>query len=232
MIVQKQILLLDVSETSFKFASLSLELLFFYFSVVAYGYISADFMQNPHDPLGFIDPRSRAFNSINAPIPVPMLMPTAPMPPSSFFNPQPGNQVTNASGKGGKKFNNNRRGNNRTNFRQQQQQQVNSQASGPRSQDDFKSQTQNTQETSQAYSQSMLTQGPLSQGFLSQQGLSQAGFSQAEYSQDSYLEHFQSQADGLLSQDSNYRADPSFFAQSQSMNSQTNANHPGRMSQF
>jgi hypothetical protein len=186
-------------------------------------------MQNPHDPLGYIDPRSRAFNSINAPIPVPMLMPTAPMPPSSFFNPQSNNQGTNVSGKGAKKFNNNRKGNTRNNYRQQQ---TNSQTSGPRSQDDFKSQTQNTQETSQGYSQSMLTQGPLSQGFLSQQGLSQAGFSQAEYSQDSYLEHFQSQADGLLSQDSNYRADPSFFAQSQNMNSQSNANHHGRMSQF
>ena len=36
-----------------------------------------DFM-NPHDPLSYIDPRSRAFNSLNVPIPVPMLMPPAP----------------------------------------------------------------------------------------------------------------------------------------------------------
>ena len=38
---------------------------------------NTDFM-NPHDPLSYIDPRSRAFNSLNVPIPVPMLMPSAP----------------------------------------------------------------------------------------------------------------------------------------------------------
>lgn len=84
-----------------------------------------------------------------------------------------------------------------------------------------------------------MTQGPLSQGFLSQPGLSQADFSQ----DSCYLEHFQSQADGLLSQDSTYQADPSYFAHSQSggmsgpgmyNNSQnmnrnlSNNNNPGR----
>ena len=44
-----------------------------------------DFM-NPHDPLSYIDPRSRAFNSLNVPIPVPMLMPSAPHQiPNTFF---------------------------------------------------------------------------------------------------------------------------------------------------
>jgi hypothetical protein len=40
-----------------------------------------------HDSLGYIDPRSRVFNGINAPIPVPMLMPAAPPQQSNFFNP-------------------------------------------------------------------------------------------------------------------------------------------------
>ena len=35
---------------------------------------NTDFM-NPHDTLSYIDPRSRAYNSLNVPIPVPMLMP-------------------------------------------------------------------------------------------------------------------------------------------------------------
>lgn len=40
-----------------------------------------------HDPLSYIDPRGGAFNAINVPIPVPMLMPAAPPPPPpSFFN--------------------------------------------------------------------------------------------------------------------------------------------------
>jgi hypothetical protein len=84
--------------------------------------------------------------------------------------------------------------------------------------------TQNSQDiSSQAFSQNLLTQGPLSQGFLSQPGLSQTttGLSQADFqsSQDSYLEHFQSQADGLLSQDSTYQT--SYF------HSQTNATSNG-----
>lgn len=80
---------------------------------------------------------------------------------------------------------------------------------------------------SQGFSQNLLTQGPLSQGFLSQQGLSQTGLSQAEFSQDSYLEHFQSQAEGLLSQDSTYQ--PSYFAHSQTTGMNTQG---GQLSQF
>ena len=38
-----------------------------------------------HDPLSYIDPRSRTFNGLNMPIPVPMLMPAAP-PQPAFFN--------------------------------------------------------------------------------------------------------------------------------------------------
>lgn len=49
-----------------------------------------------HDPLSYIDPRSRAFNGLNMPIPVPMLMPAAPPPPPSFFN---NGQMMNPNGK-------------------------------------------------------------------------------------------------------------------------------------
>lgn len=67
--------------------------------------------------------------------------------------------------------------------------------------------------TTQSYSQPGLTQGHLSQGMPGPglSGLSQ-GLSQAELSQDSYMvDQFQSQTDGLLSQDSTYQGDRAFF---------------------
>lgn len=76
-------------------------------------------------------------------------------------------------------------------------------------------------------SQNLLTQGGQSQPFLSQAGLSQAGLSQADFSQDSYLDHFQSQAEGLLSQDSSYQ--PSYFGHSQTGGI---SNTGGQLSQF
>jgi hypothetical protein len=86
-----------------------------------------------------------------------------------------------------------------------------------------------------------LTQGPLSQGgFLSQHGLSQTGLSQPEFSQD-LLDHYQSQAEGLLSQDSTYQTDPSYFANSQltnrnmsqiGNNNNNNGSSGGQLSQF
>lgn len=206
---------------------------------------NADFMR-AHDPLSYIDPRSRAFNGLNMPIPVPMLMPTAPPPPASFFNQngQMNNQnAANQKTKAVKKFTTKTK---TTNKAPRFQQQVNSQTtqqsqplsqSQPQSQMFFKNgQTQNSQDISQGFSQNLLTQGPLSQGFLSQTGLSQA-----EFSQDSYLEHYQSQAEGLLSQDSTYQADPSYFAQSQpgamsgsgiKVNNKLRANNDGQLSQF
>ena len=60
-----------------------------------------------HDPLSYIDPRSRVFNGINVPIPVPMLMPAAPPPPPNFFN-NNGQMMNSNNGigmKNGKKFN-------------------------------------------------------------------------------------------------------------------------------
>lgn len=72
-----------------------------------------------------------------------------------------------------------------------------------------------SQEQTQPFSQSLqLTQG-MSQPGLSQPGfsLSQPGLSQAELSQDPYMAEYQSQMDGLLSQDSTYQGDRSAFYQ-------------------
>jgi uncharacterized membrane protein len=41
---------------------------------------------------------------------------------------------------------------------------------------------------------------------------------QTYFFKDSYLEQYQSQAEGLLSQDSTYQTDPSYFAHSQTTN--------------
>ena len=148
----------------------------------------------------------------------------------------------------GKKFNNmkNKMPNQQRAPRFQQNPSQMSQMGSSQSQQFFKNgitqNTQNSQDISQNFSQNMLTQGPLSQGFLSQPGLSQNGLSQAEFSQDSYLEHYQSQAEGLLSQDSTYQADSSYFAHSQTggmmlghggfVNSNMGGNGPNQMSQF
>lgn len=148
---------------------------------------NADFV-NPHDPLSYIDPRSRAFNSLNVPIPVPMLMPTQPQQQSSFFNSNAQMMGSNGNanargggGGGGKKFNANKKRPAGQRY-QQSQQSTQPGASQSQSQQFFKN-GQNSQDISQGFSQSLLTQGPLSQGFLSQQGFSQMGLSQAEFSQ-------------------------------------------------
>jgi hypothetical protein len=55
--------------------------------------LPADFMRS-HDPLSYIDPRSRAFNTMNLPVPVPLLMPSNPMPmATNFFNPASGQLI-------------------------------------------------------------------------------------------------------------------------------------------
>lgn len=189
-------------------------------AVSAFNYqANQDFMR-AHDPLSYIDPRSRAFNGLNMPIPVPMLMPAAPPPPPSFYNTNGQMMNSNAGIKarpGNKKFPATavNKKNKAPRFQQNSSQSSSfgqtGPSQGPQSQQFFKNGTQNSQDISQGFSQNLLTQGPLSQGFLSQTGLSQA-----EFSQDScYLEHYQSQAEGLLSQDSTYQADPSYFAHSQ-----------------
>lgn len=100
-----------------------------------------------HDPIGYIDPRTNAFGSINVPVPIPLLMPQLPQPPpASFFNPSVGgammgmnpaqglnqnNPMMNANnqnrGPSGKRMqnaagnNNNRRGGGAGGFNNQQQ---------------------------------------------------------------------------------------------------------------
>lgn len=55
-------------------------------------------LMRPHDPISYIDPRANAFGSLNAPIPVPLLMPNLPPTmPSPFFNPN--GQMINANSK-------------------------------------------------------------------------------------------------------------------------------------
>jgi len=141
-----------------------------------------------HDPLSYIDPRSRTFNGLNMPIPVPMLMPAAP-PQPAFFNSNGQMMNPNAPGMksktGNKKFNPapNKKSNRAPWFQQNTASQGSSfiQSQQPNSQNFFKNgtnQTQNSHDISQGFSQNLLTQGPLSQGFLSQPGLSQAEFSQ------------------------------------------------------
>jgi regulator of nonsense transcripts 1 len=58
---------------------------------------NAEFI-NPHDTLSYIDPRSRAYNSLNVPIPVPMLMPPVHHQiPNAFFTNNTNSQLTHNS---------------------------------------------------------------------------------------------------------------------------------------
>ncbi|RNA24319.1 regulator of nonsense transcripts 1 [Brachionus plicatilis] len=182
---------------------------------LGFGYQPApDFMRS-HDPLSYIDPRSAPLNALNLPIPVPMLMPAPPQQHAqSFFN---ANQSKSAKRQSSTAVNMRK---NRPKYQNQMQFGVQQSQSSQI--------TQNTQELiSQGLSQNLLTQGAQSQPFLSQGGLSQAGLSQADFSQDSYLDHFQSQAEGLLSQDSSYQ--PSYFGHSQTGGIN---NTGGQLSQF
>ncbi|RWS29734.1 regulator of nonsense transcripts 1-like protein [Leptotrombidium deliense] len=88
----------------------------------------------------------------------------------------------------------------------------------------------NSQPASQDVGGSSFSQGPLTQGqlsmsqlsqlpyhSLSQHGFSQPGLSQAELSQDAYLmDDLRSQAEGMLSQDSTYHGDKTYYVSSQS----------------
>ena len=69
-----------------------------------------DFMR-VHDPMNYIDARSKTFSGINAPVPLPMLMPVQP-PPSQFYATNNSAQTVPA----------NARNNNRKQQQQQQQQ--------------------------------------------------------------------------------------------------------------
>lgn len=156
-----------------------------------------DMFSRTHDPISYISPE-RAQTSLNLPVPVGMFMNMAHVPPR-FYNQhqqalqqrqQQQQQTTNARGGGGQNRNKSQRYNKMNKLSQEHQ--------------------------TQPFSQSLqLTQGGMSQSGLSQPGggfsLSQpAGLSQAELlSQDPYMSEYQSQMDGLLSQDSTYQGDRS-----------------------
>jgi len=154
-----------------------------------------DMYGRPHDTLDYISPNHSQPGLNNLPVPIGMFMNMADVPPRFYHQHQ---QALAARGRGGGRGRGGRRGGKNVGGQQPQ-------LSQPFSQDP----------NTQSYSQPGLTQpGHLSQGGMSGQGLSglSQGLSQAELSQDSYMvEHYQSQTDGLLSQDSTYQGDRAFF---------------------
>ncbi|XP_072385014.1 regulator of nonsense transcripts 1 [Diabrotica undecimpunctata] len=148
--------------------------------------VPLDVFGRTHDPISYISPE-RAQASMNLPVPVGMFMNMAHIPPRFYNQHQQALQA--------------RQQQNHRNRKPPQRQKG---KGGNLSQDH-----------TQPFSQSLqLTQG-MSQPGLSQPGfsLSQPGLSQAELSQDPYMAEYQSQMDGLLSQDSTYQGDRSAFYQ-------------------
>lgn len=153
-----------------------------------------------HDPISYISPERAQAAMTNIPVPVGMFMNMAHVPPR-FYN-QHQQALQARQNQRNKAANRNKTKNIRT---------ATKNAAGQMNQG------LNSQDATQPYSQGVpLTQG-MSQG-MSQPGggttaafsLSQPGLSQAELSQDSYMVgEFQSQMDGLLSQDSTYQGDRS-----------------------
>lgn len=155
-----------------------------------------DMFARAHDPIGYISPERAQAALSNMPVPVGMFMNMAHVPPR-FYN----------------------------QHQQAMQARQNQRGRGPMPNGRAPPKTKNrigktglsqgaaSQDNTQPYSQGIpLTQG-MSQG-MSQPGfsLSQPGLSQAELSQDSYMVgEFQSQMDGMLSQDSTYQGDRSAF---------------------
>lgn len=155
-----------------------------------------DMFARAHDPIGYISPERAQAALSNMPVPVGMFMNMAHVPPR-FYN----------------------------QHQQAMQARQNQRTRGPLPNGRAAPKTKNrlgkaglsqgaaSQDNTQPYSQGIpLTQG-MSQG-MSQPGfsLSQPGLSQAELSQDSYMVgEFQSQMDGMLSQDSTYQGDRSAF---------------------
>ena len=155
-----------------------------------------DMFARAHDPIGYISPERAQAALSNMPVPVGMFMNMAHVPPR-FYN----------------------------QHQQAMQARQNQRTRGPLPNGRAPPKTKNrlgkaglsqnaaSQDNTQPYSQGIpLTQG-MSQG-MSQPGfsLSQPGLSQAELSQDSYMVgEFQSQMDGMLSQDSTYQGDRSAF---------------------
>lgn len=148
------------------------------------GGVPLDMFSRTHDPISYISPERAQAAMNNLPVPVGMFMNMAHIPPRFYNQHQQAMQARQSQTHRARKPPSNRQ----------------------------KSKTL-SQEQTQPFSQSLqLTQG-MSQPGLSQHGfsLSQPGLSQAELSQDPYMAEYQSQMDGLLSQDSTYQGDRSAF---------------------
>lgn len=150
-----------------------------------------DMFGRTHDPISYISPERAQAALSNMPVPVGMFMNMAHVPPR-FYNQHQQALQARQNQRGSRGVGSGR---------------VRSKNSMNKNKLNAALSQGNSQEVTQPYSQG-ITQG-MSQG-MSQGGfsLSQAGLSQAELSQDSYLvAEFQSQMDGLLSQDSTYQGD-------------------------
>lgn len=161
-----------------------------------------DLFSRTHDPITYISPeRAQAALNPNLPVPVGMFMNMAHVPPR-FYNQQQQQQQVGAARGGGRGGGLSRGG--RTQRR-----------GPPRASNEQHHQQQHVQQLTQAMSQSMSQPGVGAGAVLSlsQPGVG-AGLSQAELSQDAYTLEYQSQVDGLLSQDSTYQGDRSaaFYA--------------------
>lgn len=158
--------------------------------------VPLDIFSRTHDTISYISPERAQAAMNNVPVPLGMFMNMAHVPPRFYNQHQQALQA--------RQNQRNRRGATATSVRNK---------SGPR----MGKLNSQTEQNTQPYSQPGL---PLTQGTtqgMSQPGfsLSQPGLSQAELSQDSFaVGEFQSQMDGLLSQDSTYQGDRSGFYQS------------------
>lgn len=156
------------------------------------GAVPLDMFSRTHDPISYISPERAQAGASNLPVPMGMFMNMAHIPPRFYNQHQQALQQ--------RQVQNSR--NRKTPLRQRNK--------------------GLSQEQTQPFSQSLqLTQG-MSQPGLSQPGfsLSQPGLSQPELSQDPYMAEYQSQMDGLLSQDSTYQGDRSAFYQASAQFSQ------------
>lgn len=160
------------------------------------GPMPLDMFSRTHDPISYISPERAQATLNNLPVPVGMFMNMAHVPPR-FYNQQQqslqarqnqrtNTRLTNNNKNIGRGLRNNRMGG-------------------------VLSQANSSQDQTQPFSQGLQLTQSMSQN-MSQPGgfsLSQPGLSQAELSQDSYMIEYQSQMDGLLSQDSTYQGDRS-----------------------
>lgn len=155
--------------------------------------VPLDIFSRTHDTISYISPERAQAAMNNMPVPVGMFMNMAHVPPRFYNQHQQALQA-------------------RQNQRNRRGAAITKGKSGLRM-----GKLSQTEQNTQPYSQPGL---PLTQGTtqgMSQPGfsLSQPGLSQAELSQDSFaVGEFQSQMDGLLSQDSTYQGDRSGFYQS------------------